>query len=158
MSTATIRTRFGAVEGEDFATAVLGPVAEGRPGTAVPVESPVGEPAEPATDTIEDRVRRGALLLDATTPGWATKINGDRLAMYECRRCVLGQVFDHYVSGCRAIGLALPDEKEGDFDARSAAHGFTITGEEIYRSRCVYSALADAWRIEIWSRRPEGRG
>jgi hypothetical protein len=158
MSTATIPAGFRAVEGEDFTTAVLGPVAEGRPGVVVPVEiparGPVAIPVLPRPDigTIEDRVKRGALLLDATTPGWVEKISLDRLAMRNCWRCVLGQVYCSYVVG--RVFLDLIDHN------KAAGFGFTVTAAE-YREcglDALWLALANAWRAEIRSRRPEGRG
>jgi hypothetical protein len=176
MSTATIPAGFGAVEGEDFTTAVLGPVAEGRPGTMVPVEAPVESPVDepatipapphPAIGTIEDRVKRGALLLDATTPGWSEKINGDTLAMRWCDKCLLGQLYGDYNGGLNKIGLPLyfglgTKSKETDEAEEIAAmHGFTITDEEyrMDKREFAWAALADAWRVEIRSRRPEGRG
>jgi hypothetical protein len=174
MSTATIRAGFGVVEGEDFTTAVLGPVVEGRPGTMVPMEIPVGEPvtipvsSHSAIDTIEARVKRGALLLDATTPGWAAKVNGDRLAMRWCDKCLLGQLYGDYNDGLKRIGLPLyldwdkGSNKESDeAEEIAAAHGFTITDEEYredVRDETAWPALADTWRVEIRSRRPEGRG
>jgi hypothetical protein len=168
MSTATIRAGFGAVEGEDFTTAVLGPVAEGRPGVVVPVEAPVDERTGPMPDTIEARVRRGALLLDATMPGWAAKVNGDRLAMRWCDKCLLGQLYGDYNDGLKRVGLPLyldwdkGSNKESDeAEEIAAAHGFTITDEEYredVRDETAWPALADTWRAEIRSRRPEGRG
>jgi hypothetical protein len=154
MSTATIRAGVGAVEGEDFTTAVLGPVVEGRPRTAVPVESPVDEPAEPMPNTIEARVRRGALLLDATTPGWAARIFPDLLAMWSCSRCLLGQLYRDFDLG--RLSLQLHD------DDSAVAHGFMLPDDtpdsEMTAESRLWLALADAWRIEIRSRRPEGRG
>jgi hypothetical protein len=160
MSTATIRAGFGAVEGEDFTTAVLGPVAEGRPETAVPVEAPVGEPVTipvpPHSDigTIEARVKRGALLLDATTPGWAARADGYSLDMWTCSRCLLARVYGDYATGRCALTLLRTDE--------AVACGFTLSDETTIEERATgsqsWSALADAWRIEIRSRRPEGRG
>jgi hypothetical protein len=174
MSTATIPAGFGAVEGEDFTTAGLGPVAEGRPGVVVPVEAPASEPVtipappHPAIGTIEDRVKRGAFLLDATTPGWAEKINGDTLAMRWCDKCLLGQLYGDYDDGLKRIGLLLylgwdkgSNKETDEAEEIAAAHGFTITDEEYRvakRDETVWPALADAWRIEIRSRRPSGRG
>jgi hypothetical protein len=153
MSTATIPAGFGVVGGEDFTTAVLGPLAEGRPGVEVPVESPVGEPAEPMPDTIEARVRRGAELLDREWPGWAEWVSGDILAMWSCARCVLGQLFRDFDLGRRHLDLS----KFG-----AAEHGFMLPGStpgtELLAESRTWAALASCWRAEIRSRRPSGRG
>jgi hypothetical protein len=47
---------------------------------------------------ITERVQRGALLLDATVPNWAARIDTDFLALSCCTRCVLGQLFGDYLA------------------------------------------------------------
>jgi hypothetical protein len=144
MSTATIRAGFGTVEGEDSTTAVLGPVVEERPGVVVPVESPVETPSsEPATipapphpaiGTIEARVRRGALLLDATTPGWAAKVSLDRFLMCDARCCVIGQLYGSY---SKAIDSLWPDQPLQGRGKNAEVHGF---------------AAVDCWGLEVIER------
>jgi hypothetical protein len=52
-----------------------------------------------ARRTVQDRVARGAALLDEKQPGWASKLNFDIFNIDGCYSCVLGQVFGHYVRG-----------------------------------------------------------
>lgn len=41
----------------------------------------------------DERVKRGAALLDEKRPGWADEIDLDLLNLRSCTTCVLGQVF-----------------------------------------------------------------
>jgi hypothetical protein len=94
------------------------------------------------TDTIMERVRRGAMLLDMEVPGWAGKINGDELDLNDCVSCVLGQIYGWYATGHGRLGL---DDTLG-----RAAHGFTFCGcDSKIRD---WSALAAAWLVEIRAR------
>jgi hypothetical protein len=100
-------------------------------------------------DTIAARVRRGAELLDAREPGWAEKVALDRLAMADCDRCVLGQVFGTFADGFVALAL---DGGPADGDSRC---GFNLTLPE-WRTRFsagqATAALAAEWRKAIRSR------
>lgn len=68
----------------------------------------------------EERVKRGAALLDKKYPGWADRIELDRLDLGSCTTCVLGQLYqdqtidqyvddddepDNYGAGVRVLGL-----------------------------------------------------
>lgn len=50
-------------------------------------------------------VARGAALLDEKFPDWYKRIDLDALAMDNCCRCVLGQLFGLYSEGAERIGL-----------------------------------------------------
>lgn len=47
---------------------------------------------ETITETPEQRVARGAALLDERVPGWRANIDTDRLDMTDGSQCVLGQL------------------------------------------------------------------
>jgi hypothetical protein len=100
------------------------------------------------------RVARGAELLDRVRPGWAAKIAVDRLGMESCWRCLLGQLYGHYLDGVIALwGRAFVGQPApGD---PPHVHGFVLVlgdyeafgGEAYYE--VAYAALADRWRAEI---------
>lgn len=85
------------------------------------------------------RVARGAALLDEKRPGWAGEIDVGKLDVAECRRCMLGQLFNGYSIG---------DLKLFPTNNQSAGrHGFiaTICEEE-------YAVLQTCWLAEIAKR------
>lgn len=53
--------------------------------------------------SIYDRVAKGVELLDRVRPGWAKELNSDRLLISNCGRCVLGQLYGHYVEGHKEV-------------------------------------------------------
>jgi hypothetical protein len=84
----------------------------------------------------EDRVERGAALLDRARPGWEREVSLDRLAMSSCNRCILGQVYGDYVDGLVSLNL---------FGA-AAEYGFSFDSRDTF----IDSAdLADAWHALI---------
>lgn len=102
-----------------------------------------------ATDA-RDTVRRGAAFLDATSPGWAERIDPRRLDMGSCDECILGQLYGDYLDGLARIGFVRDVEtpwgivkNAHDLD-RAVAHGFSTFG-----SGLDYETLAAAWREEI---------
>lgn len=60
----------------------------------------------------EERVRRGAALLDEKYPGWADRIELDRLDLGSCTTCVLGQLYQD--QDIEAYGWEDDDEDEPD--------------------------------------------
>jgi hypothetical protein len=107
----------------------------------------------------EDRVAKGAALLDEHRPGWARLVALNRLAMETCDQCILGQVCGDYYDGWKKLLPRLPRKWH-----RSSDYGFTLAGEEqdlqlgeygIIQVR--FGMLADAWRAEI-RRRLEAEG
>ena len=48
---------------------------------------------------IKDSVQRGMALLDAKLPGWEEGIDLDKLDLWDCELCVLGQLFGDFVDG-----------------------------------------------------------
>ncbi len=55
------------------------------------------------TDSLRDRVERGAKLLDEKDPGWAGKIDVPSLHMGMPCGCIVGQRFDDYCDGLRFL-------------------------------------------------------
>jgi hypothetical protein len=115
--------------------------------------------------TIEERVQRGALLLDAEVPGWARRINEWELDLGQCDQCILGQLYGEYCTGRDALELRSPGPW---FDKGAAVHGFHHTErreisiyddgwEEALAQKTAaidaeYSLLAAAWLLEIRAR------
>lgn len=87
-----------------------------------------------------ERAARGAALLDRERPGWAAKVVPARLDLADCRRCVLGQLFQSFGPGLAALGL----------QSRAADHGFAADRD------AWFDDLLPAWLAEINSRRTDG--
>lgn len=105
----------------------------------------------------EDRVAKGAALLDEHYPGWAARIAADDLAMSLCDKCVLGQVYGDYWDGFRTIKKRMP---WGLYS--TADFGFTLRDSEQTEAKLLgeglvrFDRLADAWRAEIRQRIGKG--
>jgi hypothetical protein len=103
----------------------------------------------------EDRIAKGAALLDKVRPSWFHEVNCDRLSMESCDDCMMGQLYGKYY-----IGFIELIENESDCILFSAAEcGFTLYNrEQIYFSGhpedviSRFKALADAWRSLIKTR------
>ena len=91
-------------------------------------------------------VARGAARLDFEQPGWAEQISLDRLAMDNCARCILGQVYGNYFDGRSFLFGNHPI----DAMEMSHQHGFTLHEDE--RFPMEWAVLADAWRAEVLKR------
>lgn len=103
--------------------------------------------------THEQRVARGAALLDRVNPGWWKRIDLERLSLGSCKRCVLGQLYGEYaIDAFRALGL--PDNDAGD---EQAEHGFTFRWDEGCRRNAELdadlAALQARWVELITDRR-----
>lgn len=93
--------------------------------------------------TIVDRVAAGAAWLDQNRPGWADRIDLDRLHMRNACRCILGQEYGSYykapITMDQAVNLG--------FDAQGAAQGWAEDDD--------FAALDDAWTALIEARRAD---
>ena len=109
-----------------------------------------------SVDTIEVRVARGAALLDEKLPGWADRIDLDRLDLGSPCRCILGQTWDEgryddddpYFMHVRSLF--------GTYDQqRDAGLGFNINfGAKLLREMdAEYAELTAEWRRVIEARR-----
>lgn len=57
----------------------------------------------------EDRVKRGAELLDERFPKWFHGISVDSLQMGDCAKCILGQLYGRFHDGLNLVGLQFSD-------------------------------------------------
>jgi hypothetical protein len=90
--------------------------------------------------TINERVRRGAALLDERTPGWMERINLDRLDIGSLADCPLGQVFGGFWAGHQHLWGTLWMSGE------ARQHGFADLPKN-------FTALTETWRALISERR-----
>lgn len=89
--------------------------------------------------TIEERVRKGAELLNKLEPDWLIRIDSAHLDISDSRSCVLGQLFGHFSEGAGILGCS---HKE------LVSHGFASTsrgGGASYKAYEEYNKLTDAW-------------
>ncbi len=102
------------------------------------------------TDTIAERVARGAALLDERRPWWAGEIDTRHLALWECKHCTLGQPYGNYQRGLDILfGVASSDEEEATREEVAAAHGFNVDDQD---DGDEYNDLRLAWIAAIASR------
>ncbi|MEK7583502.1 MAG: hypothetical protein AAB483_03845 [Patescibacteria group bacterium] len=90
-------------------------------------------------DEIDERVQRGAALLDKRVPGWVMRINLETLDIGESQFCVLGQLFKSYSNGFQALGIP----------GGAGIHGFNSIGGK----SAEYALLNPAWKCLIKRRR-----
>jgi len=89
--------------------------------------------------TIEERVRRGAALLDETYHRWwkYVRTTVGFFDMGNPNRCVLGQLYGSFGEGCAALRVS----------GFSNEFGFDTDGED------SYAMLQELWRSTIEARR-----
>jgi len=88
-----------------------------------------------ALRTLQVRAKRGAELLDEKRPGWAKKIDTDKLRMESCAVCILGQL--------NAWAVA------------KGSYRFGMIGNGFARSSCLldeYPTLTRLWKHHIKKR------
>lgn len=101
---------------------------------------------------MRDRVEQGAKLLDKINPGWPEKVNLDRLAMRDCTRCIIGQVYGRYYSTLFDL------RSDGDIVGYDSDYGFTLKDSQLTsdsgseRRERLWKKLADLWRAEVRAR------
>lgn len=86
---------------------------------------------------VQERVQRGAALLDEKLPGWRSKIDVDTLDIANPYNCIAGQLGGPYQDGyvtLRRLGLTYWHEGK--------EYGFEDRAEN-------YSALTEAWKQEL---------
>ena len=91
-------------------------------------------------NTIEERVERGAALLDAKRPEWWRGLDLGRLDIQSDCNCIAGQLGGSYAPTVESLGLYVMEVE--------AAYGF-----EFEESPGEYTALTAAWREVIQRRR-----
>jgi len=90
----------------------------------------------------ERRAERGANLLDSILPEWETMINIALLDIRRCSYCVLGQVYDNYIRGCRKVGIYRFDKS---VFGKPVSHGFLVATDSVRSARKIETA----WKLEI---------
>lgn len=102
----------------------------------------------------QERVRRGAQMLDRKNPDWFNEIDLDVLDLNDCHACILGQLYGTYSEGRYRIGL--------DWDLQATgSHGFTVWPrdhiedlDDFYsEEERLWDQLYNAWKEEITKRR-----
>jgi nucleoside 2-deoxyribosyltransferase len=86
------------------------------------------------------RAAAGARFLDERRPGWAGRIDMDRLALIDDCDCILGQLDGTYDRGLAELGLTLRDESLLGFISDNI-------------SAWSWDQLDAAWTAEIGKRR-----
>lgn len=103
------------------------------------------------------RASRGAALLDKRQPGWAQRVDVERLNLGSDRGCVLGQLFGDYLTG--AEGLSGHPWHSPLFTAWATRNGFDAPAATTGRDGgylTAYRLLTDAWRREVAARQATG--
>lgn len=103
------------------------------------------------TATIPERVARGVALLDEREPGWADRIDLERLDVEDPCGCVLGQTWDGPTLGgdpfIKHVDALLSDRTY----STAAAYGF----DAYYFDGRDFGQLTAEWRAVIAERRTE---
>lgn len=105
----------------------------------------------------EERVAKGAALLDDSQPGWADRIDLETFDILDPCGCTLGQLFSWYSAGCAYFGFSHDDEADRTQDAahefgffENAHEGEETTSTERYER---WRALDAAWMNLIHDRK-----
>lgn len=92
--------------------------------------SPMG--ATTMTDSIQQRVAKGAAWLDTVRPGWRDSISLDKLDIASGCECVCGQTFGGYSIGTELLRGSVPYDTEGYYGivvGHAFLHQFTDLAE-----------------------------
>lgn len=96
-------------------------------------------------EQIEERVQRGAQLLDVKMVGWYRYVDKDVLDLSNSCRCVLGQLFGWFADGARSLRIRA---EAADYGFESPNFGeLSSTTVPIYQK--YYQDLEDCWVKEI---------
>jgi hypothetical protein len=101
------------------------------------------------TDALEERVARGAALLDGKFPQWEGKLDVDALDIKHINSCVLGQLYGGYYTGVRELGI------NDSAELAATQHGFwgaVSPYEEQAKITAEYDDLLVAWVAVIKER------
>ena len=91
-----------------------------------------------------EEVGTGARFLDQHMPGWAPRIDRDKLGLASRHNCTLGQLCGSYSAGLRELGIS---------DSRARKMGFDV-GQKARRffPFIAYPVITAAWKTEIEAR------
>ena len=100
-------------------------------------------------DSIQERVQRGATLLDRHRPEWWKIINLDELRMHNTCNCVLGQCYGAFNQGKLALELTKRASDDAD-------NGFEANEKDGYQNlQNEYQNLQNEWVRVITERRQQ---
>lgn len=99
-------------------------------------------------ETAVERVARGVALLDAVDPGWFNRIHLPTLELWNCHRCVLGQLRGEYWDGAEWLFK----RRYYETGALASAHGFYLVYAESDDDGFNYHRLTEAWLEVIAAR------
>lgn len=92
---------------------------------------------------LQERVQRGMALLDKKRPGWRESINTEILDLSDGYCCVLGQVYNHFITGSHGLGLVHSGEEDPytpQEEQNLLSHGFySLSSHE-------YDDLTATWK------------
>jgi hypothetical protein len=106
--------------------------------------APARRAPETDTWTPEWAASNGAVFLDEQRPGWAWEVDPETVVLADGCKCVLGQLYGEYETGCRALDLVSYPALGGE---RVLTLGFFGQQKE------PWSPLTAAWKREILARR-----
>jgi hypothetical protein len=89
-----------------------------------------------------DRIERGMAYLDETTPDWWKRIDLDRLRMFHCLDCIIGQLCGSYSNFLRQHDMPVKWLRDRGF--------VLILGQDPPDS---YPTLTAGWKAAIRARR-----
>ena len=102
---------------------------------------------------INDRVARGATLLDEKRPNWLNDADLGRLSMIHGLLCILGQLYGSYSLGVAALW---PDQVYSPhLSPGAASHGFQFPLDSYGRHDGPWALLDAAWTARITALRNE---
>jgi hypothetical protein len=112
-------------------------------------------------DLLEPRVIAGAELLDRHRPGWADRINLERLRMGSTCNCILGQEFAAEGRREGESGYAVGTYELSPAVVADSVYGFDVDTIEVYDRDLTlddaYAILDELWFAEVRARRtPSG--
>ncbi len=117
------------------------------------ISSPI--PADPAdrARVLASRAAAGAAALDERQPGWAARIDPDRIDLPSDRGNPLTLLRGDFYEGLLGLVHADPDPQVRSHPyAWAVTHGFDIDAS-VVDATAAYAELDACWRIEIATRR-----
>lgn len=111
----------------------------------------------------EKKIAMGMALLDEKLPGWEDQVDLERLALNDCRRCVVGQLCgadDHtayykFWNQLQVWGILTYGEESPTSLDQACEYGFALPERTLCDDplRLMYANLTEEWRDAILTRR-----
>ena len=107
--------------------------------------------------SVVERVRAGAVHMDAACVGWAEGIDKDRLDLGRCEDCVFGQTYGQFDVGLAELGLTSEQAQAYGFLTEQFVCDWYSQPAEVRLAKrksitAEYAALRLAWLAEIDAR------